>query len=90
MRTVVDGHDCTVLAHRDEETGRAALAAYPTGDEDAGVTWTLTGSPCLGAPALALDGAGRVVMALIGTDGALWTARQKAESGLALGAWTRA
>ncbi|MEU4735304.1 MULTISPECIES: hypothetical protein [Streptomyces] len=90
VRTVVDGHDCTVLAHRDEETGRAALAAYPTGDEDAGVTWTLTGSPCLGAPALALDGAGRVVMAVIGTDGALWTARQKAESGLALGAWTRA
>ncbi|MFI6414270.1 hypothetical protein [Streptomyces sp. NPDC050585] len=90
LRTVVDGHDCTVLAHRDEATGRPALAAYPTQDEAAGADWTLTGGPCLGAPALALDGAGRVVMAAIGTDGALWTARQKPEPGLALDAWTRA
>ncbi|MFF8383429.1 hypothetical protein ACF053_07220 [Streptomyces kanasensis] len=90
LRTVVDGHDCTVVAHRDEATGRSALAAYPTEEEGAGASWTLTGSPCLGAPALALDGAGRVVMAVIGTDGALWVARQKDESGLALGAWGRA
>lgn len=87
LRTDVDGHDCTVLAHRDRATGRPALAAYPTGNEGAGATWTLTGSPCLGAPSLALDGAGRVVMAAIGTDGALWVARQKPEPGLALGAW---
>ncbi|GGQ14387.1 hypothetical protein [Streptomyces roseolilacinus] len=90
LRTVVDGHDCTVLAHRDEATGRPALAAYPTGDEKAGATWTLTGSPSPGAPSLALDGAGRVVMAVVGADGALWVARQKPESGLALGAWERA
>ncbi|MCS0638107.1 hypothetical protein NX801_21110 [Streptomyces sp. LP05-1] len=90
LRAPVDGHDCTILAHRARDTGRPALAAYPTEQESAGVEWTPTGSPCAGAPALALDGRNRVVMAVIGTDGALWVARQKAEAGLALGAWERA
>ncbi len=89
LRTAVDGHDCTVLAHRDGATGRPALAAYPTEDEAAGAAWTLSGSPCVGAPSLALDGRGRLVMAVIGTDGALWVARQKPEPGLALGMWER-
>ncbi|MCP9945847.1 hypothetical protein LUX12_15290 [Streptomyces somaliensis] len=90
LRTVVDGRDHTVLAHRDEATGRAALAVCPTRDEGAGATWTLTGGPCPGAPSLAVDGAGRVVMAVVGADGALWIARQGSGPGLALGAWERA
>ncbi|MCF3119240.1 hypothetical protein IPZ68_05890 [Streptomyces arenae] len=88
LRTTVDGHDCTVLAHR-TATGRPALAAFPTQDEAAGLWWAETGEPCLGAPALALDARGRVVMAAIGLDGTLRLARQKAERGLALGAWDR-
>lgn len=89
LRTAVDGHDCTVMARRDAATGRPALAAYPTEDEALGATWTLTGEPCLGAPALAVDGRGRVVMAAFGTDGTLRVARQKPEPGLALEAWAR-
>lgn len=88
LRTAIDGYDCTVLAHR-TSTGRPALAAFPTEDEGAGLWWAETGEPCLGAPALALDARGRVVMAAIGLDGTLRLARQKAEPGLALAAWTR-
>ncbi|MCP9988123.1 hypothetical protein LUX01_16955 [Streptomyces sudanensis] len=89
LRATADGHDRTVLAHRDGATGRAALAVYPAGNEAAGAVWTPTGGPCLGAPSLALDGAGRVVMAVVGTDGALWIARQEPGPGPALGAWER-
>ncbi|AQU70710.1 hypothetical protein BBN63_06650 [Streptomyces niveus] len=88
LRTPVDGHDCTILAQRGLD-GRPALAAYPTEDESAGVTWTPTGEECVGAPALALDGRGRVVMAVIAKDGGLRVSRQKAERGLALEAWSR-
>ncbi|MFH8289636.1 hypothetical protein [Streptomyces sp. NPDC018059] len=88
LRTAIDGHDCTVLAHR-TAAGRPELAAFPTEDEEAGLWWAATGEPCLGAPALALDARGRVVMAAIGLDGTLRLARQKAEPGLALEAWTR-
>ncbi|MEU6672787.1 hypothetical protein [Streptomyces sp. NPDC046925] len=88
LRATIEGHDCTVLAHRGQD-GRPVIAAYPTQDEQAGVWWAETGEPCLGTPALALDAQGRVVMATIGLDGTLRVARQKAESGLALDAWTR-
>ncbi|WP_329018714.1 hypothetical protein [Streptomyces sp. NBC_00690] len=89
LRTRVDGHDCTILAHRDTATGRPALAAYPTEDESRGASWSLTGDPCVGAPALAVDGRGRVVMAAFGVDGSLRVSRQKDEPGLALEAWTQ-
>ncbi|MGW2228719.1 hypothetical protein [Streptomyces formicae] len=89
LRATVDGHDCTVLAHR-SRSGRPAIAAFPTEDEDAGLWWAETGEPCLGSPALALDAHGRIVIAAIGLDGTLRLARQKEESGLALGAWVRA
>lgn len=89
LRTPVDGVDCTLLAQRDA-SGRPSLAAYPTESEDAGLVWSPTGEVCAGAPAMALDGLGRVVLAAIGEDGALRVTRQKEESGLALEAWTRA
>ncbi|WP_258177398.1 hypothetical protein [Streptomyces solincola] len=88
LRTRVDGHDCTVMVRRDDATGRPAIAAYPTEEESLGASWTPTGEPCLGAPALAPDARGRVVVAAFATDGSLRVARQKAEPGLALDAWT--
>ncbi|MGW7412173.1 hypothetical protein [Streptomyces sp. NPDC054863] len=87
LRATMDGHDCTILAHR-AATGRPALAACRTLAEHEGVWWAETGPECVGAPALALDAADRVVMAVIGTDGALHVARQRTdEKGLALAAW---
>ncbi|WP_338673663.1 hypothetical protein V1460_11600 [Streptomyces sp. SCSIO 30461] len=86
LRTPVDGVDCTILVQRGKD-GRPALAAYPTEDEAAGAVWTSTGEPCVGVPALAIDGNGRVVLAALGADGSLHVTRQKAESGLAMEQW---
>ncbi|MET9507846.1 hypothetical protein ABZX62_05090 [Streptomyces flavidovirens] len=89
LRAGIGGHDCTVLAHRGHD-GRPVLAACVTRAESDGVWWTATGEECVGAPALAVDATGRVVLAVIGRDGALHVARQKPEeAGLALAAWTR-
>jgi hypothetical protein len=88
LRTPVDGHDCTIIAQRGPHD-RLSIAAYPTEDETAGLNWTPTGEPCVGAPALALDGLGRLVLAAIAADGTLRVARQKEEEGLALAAWTK-
>lgn len=89
LRASVDGHDCTLMAQRDAD-GRPALAAYPTEDESAGAVWTGTGDACVGAPALAVDADGRVVLAAFAPDGGLRITRQKTtESGLAMEAWTR-
>ncbi|MGW1885629.1 hypothetical protein [Streptomyces sp. NPDC001970] len=87
LRTPVDGHDCTIMAQLGPD-GRPSLAAYPTEDESAGAVWTTTGEPCVGAPALAIDGNGRVVLAAFGADGTLRVTRQKAGSGVAMEAWT--
>ncbi|WPB90283.1 hypothetical protein [Streptomyces malaysiensis] len=90
VRAVVDGHDCTVLAHQDTEAGRLAVAAHPSEDEAAGVWWTPTGEQGAHTPALALDDQGGVVLAALSLDGKLLVARQKTdERGLALHAWTR-
>ncbi|MBT2396157.1 hypothetical protein [Streptomyces sp. ISL-100] len=90
LRAEIGGHDCTVLAHRGSD-GRPVLAACVTHAEADGVWWTATGEECVGAPALAVDATGRVVLAVIARDGALHVARQKPEEqGLALAAWTRA
>ncbi len=83
LRTPLDGYDCTVLAHRDLE-GQVMLAACGTENEQAGVWWSPTGERCVGSPALASDVYGRVVLAMIGADGALHIARQNDEGGLAM------
>jgi len=83
VRAVLDGYDCTVLAHRDHE-GQVMLSAFGAENEQAGLWWSPTGERCVGAPALALDGSGRVVLAVIGPDGALRVARQTGGPGLAL------
>ncbi|WP_405683725.1 hypothetical protein [Streptomyces sp. NBC_00057] len=83
LRAMLDGYDCTVLAHRDRE-GQVMLTACGTENEGAGVWWSPTGERCVGGPALAYDAYGRVVLGLIGEDGALRVARQSREPGLAL------
>ncbi|MFD4032491.1 hypothetical protein ACFWVP_18705 [Streptomyces sp. NPDC058637] len=83
LRTLLDGYDCTVLAHRAHD-GQVMLTACGTENEGGGVWWSPTGEYCTGGPALAYDAYGRVVLALVGKDGALHIARQNRESGLAL------
>ncbi|MFC9242814.1 hypothetical protein ACFT7S_01855 [Streptomyces sp. NPDC057136] len=83
LRAVLDGYDCTVLAHRGHD-GQVMLTACGTENEGGGVWWSPTGEHCAGGPALAHDAYGRVVLAVIGDDGALHIARQNREPGLAL------
>ncbi|MFE9557738.1 hypothetical protein ACFYMW_23040 [Streptomyces sp. NPDC006692] len=87
LRKEIDGVDCTVLAQRDRD-GRPAIAAYPTEQEAAGITWTATGEVCAGAPALTLDAEGRIVLGVFTPDGGLRITRQRTgEPGLALEPW---
>ncbi|MFI8437420.1 hypothetical protein ACIGJO_27500 [Streptomyces sp. NPDC079020] len=88
-RCLVDGYDCTVLAQA-EQSGTLALTAYPTELESAGAWWADTREPCEGAPAVALDREGRLVVAAIGPDGRLKVTRQRADQqGMALEGWLR-
>ncbi|MEU9097790.1 hypothetical protein [Streptomyces sp. NPDC048361] len=87
LRHEIDGVDCMVLAQRDAE-GRPAIAVYPTEQEAAGVSWTPTGEACAGAPALAADAEGRVVLAVFTPEGRIRIARQRTDApGLAFAAW---
>jgi hypothetical protein len=88
LRSTLDGHDCTVLAHRGRN-GNAVIGACATGAEADGVGWADTGVPCLGAPALARDGYGRVVIGVVGPDGRPRVARQERDRGLTFSEWTR-
>ncbi|MCD0485951.1 hypothetical protein LO771_27070 [Streptacidiphilus sp. ASG 303] len=86
-RTLVDGHDCTVLVQRGAD-GRAEVAAYPTEAEESDVWWTPTGGPGTGTPGMLADGSGRLTLASIGPEGGLSICRRKDdEDGLAFGAW---
>ncbi|MFF9347773.1 hypothetical protein [Streptomyces sp. NPDC014734] len=88
-RCLVDGHDCTVLAQR-EGTGTVALTAYPTETESAGAWWADTRQSCAGAPAVAPDRDGRLVVAAVDRDGRLNVTRQRTDQqGMALEAWIR-
>lgn len=92
LRATVDGHLCTVLAQRGA-SGRAAVAVVPDDQGDpALVSWVEVGTePCAGAPALALDGDDRVVLAFVAEDGGLRVARQRAVGAeLEFGEWERA
>ncbi|MFG3212886.1 hypothetical protein [Streptomyces tendae] len=82
LRAVLDGYDCTVLAHRGPD-GEIMVAACGTENEGAGLWWSPTGGPSVGAPALALDAYGRMVLAFISPDGRLRVARQGTGPGLA-------
>ncbi|WP_225640287.1 hypothetical protein [Streptomyces werraensis] len=86
LRATLDGYDCTVLAHRGR-TGTAVIGVCGTGGEAEGLWWTDTGVACLGTPALALDGRGRVVVAVVTGDGNVLVNRQRPEPGLTLSDW---
>ncbi|MCN9242916.1 hypothetical protein NGF19_19295 [Streptomyces sp. RY43-2] len=88
LRTSLDGYDCVVLAYRDRD-GSAVLGVGGTEDEDNGFWWYTLAESCQGAPALARDGHGRVVMALIDPDGVPKVARQENTAGLTFGQWHR-
>ncbi|WP_372345374.1 hypothetical protein [Streptomyces sp. KL116D] len=88
LRAVVDGYDCTVLAHQGR-TGTAVFGLCGTGGEAAGLWWTDTGVACTGTPALALDGRGCVVMATVTADRTVLVSRQRPEAGLVLSDWDR-
>ncbi|MGV9910727.1 hypothetical protein [Streptomyces tendae] len=83
VRAMLDGYDCTVLAHRDV-AGQVMLAACGTENEQSGVWWSQTGEQSETAPALAVDALGRVVLAVLGRDGSLRVARQSGEPGLSM------
>jgi hypothetical protein len=86
LRTTLDGYDYVVGAHRDAES-RVVLGVGATENEAQGFWWYVLPERCLGAPALAHDGAGRAVMALVGPDGRPRVARQEAGSGLTFARW---
>jgi hypothetical protein len=88
LRTVVDGQDCTILAHRGL-SGSPIFGAFVTNAEEWGVQWAEIGRPCVGDPALALDAYGRIVLAMVDTDGSVHVTRQSSSSGLTLGQWRR-
>ncbi|MEV6496900.1 hypothetical protein [Streptomyces prunicolor] len=87
LRTTLDGYDCLVLAYRDAD-GHAVFGVGGVGDEGNGLWWYALTEPCEGSPALARDGRGRVVMALIDPEGRPRVARQEPGTGLSLGPWS--
>ncbi|MEV4741440.1 hypothetical protein [Streptomyces sp. NPDC049555] len=78
-----------VLAQR-ADSGRVQVAAYRPGSEPGDVSWSDTGADCIGAPALAHDGAGRLTLAAIAPDGGLCLTHRRGEDGAAFDAWARA
>lgn len=87
LRAPVDGYDCTVVACRGDD-GSVLLGMGGTESEQAGFWWQSLDEPCQGAPALARDGHGRIVMVLIDPRGFPKVARQESGSGLALSTWS--
>ncbi|MFD5875068.1 hypothetical protein [Streptomyces sp. NPDC060322] len=83
VRTPLDGYDCTVLAQRGAG-GTLLIGVCGTEGEQNGVWWSDTTEECVGDPALALDGHGRVVVAVRGRDGGVAVTRQESGPGLTL------
>ncbi|MFB7630149.1 hypothetical protein ACFC0M_04270 [Streptomyces sp. NPDC056149] len=88
-RTLIDGDDCTALAHRGPG-GTILMTAFVTESEADGVWWSDTGRHSAVGPGLAVDGTGRLTLAGIDDDGSLWVTRQTEGPGLTLGGWYRA
>ncbi|MFB9512583.1 hypothetical protein [Streptomyces purpureus] len=90
-RTTIGGYDCTVLAQRGGHGG-VEVSAYVTENEGYGAWWASLGEtgPGSSAPQVAVDGAGRIVVAVLDKAGDLLVARQDlTQDGLAFGGWTR-
>ncbi|KOY55700.1 hypothetical protein ADK59_23000 [Streptomyces sp. XY332] len=90
VRAVIGGYDCTVLAQTGAE-GDVELTAYVTENEGYGTWWASLGGHGAHAPQVAVDGAGRIVVAAFDADGALICTRQDTtQQGLAFGPWDAA
>lgn len=88
-RAAVGGYDCTVLAQLGLEGG-IQVTAYVTENEGYGTWWADLGGPDAELPQVAVDGAGRIVLAAIDKEGALHLTRQDtAQEGLAFEPWSR-
>ncbi|WUS99883.1 hypothetical protein OHA46_25795 [Streptomyces sp. NBC_00708] len=84
----IQGWGCTVLV-RSGESGACLVGAHADGRPEGGVWWFDAGETSVVPPAVALDGLGRAVVALLGADGRLRVARQEpGASGLAFASWT--
>lgn len=83
----IQGWSCTVLV-RSGPSGACSVGAHADGRPEDGVWWFDAGEVSLVPPAVAVDGHGRAVVAVLGGDGRLKLARQETgASGLALGPW---
>ncbi|MFK0233018.1 hypothetical protein [Streptomyces vinaceus] len=90
VRADVGGYDCTVLAQTGAE-GDVELTAYVTENEGYGTWWASLGGHGAQAPQVALDAAGRLVVAAFDADGALISTRQDmTQQGLVFGPWEAA
>ncbi|MEV0985665.1 hypothetical protein [Streptomyces sp. NPDC049949] len=90
VRAVVGGYDCTVLAQSGAE-GDIELTAYVTENEGYGTWWASLGGHGAYAPQVAVDAAGRIVVAAFDADGALICTRQDTtQQGLVFGPWESA
>ncbi|WP_335940175.1 hypothetical protein [Streptomyces sp. PTD5-9] len=88
-RTVVGGHDCTVLVQR-AASGGVEVAAHVTEHEDYGLWWEPTSGPDAVSVQTVVDGAGRVVVAALDERGALHITRQDpSREGLVFRRWRR-
>ncbi|MFE7392943.1 hypothetical protein [Streptomyces sp. NPDC057582] len=83
LRAPLDGYDCTVLAQRGAG-GTLLIGVCGTEGEQRGVWWSDTAEECVSDPALALDGHGRVVVAVRGRGGGVSVGRQDLGPGLTL------
>ncbi|MYT26832.1 hypothetical protein GTW69_42325 [Streptomyces sp. SID7760] len=90
VRSVIGGYDCTVLAQTGAE-GDVELTAYVTENEGYGAWWASLGGHGAYAPQVAVDAAGRIVVAAFDARGALICTRQDTtQQGLVFGPWEAA
>ncbi|MEU6862016.1 hypothetical protein ABZ924_01865 [Streptomyces sp. NPDC046876] len=86
-RAMVGGYDCTVLAQTGAERD-IEVTAYVTENEGYGTWWASLGGHGAYAPQVAVDAAGRLVVAAFDETGAPMCARQDTGAqGLAFGPW---
>ncbi|MFI6858906.1 hypothetical protein ACIBKZ_03215 [Streptomyces sp. NPDC050421] len=89
-RAFIGGYDCTVLAQTGVD-GAVEITAYVTENEGYGMWWAQVEGRGMQSPQVAVDGAGRVVVAALDSEGSLLVARQNhAIEGLGFEPWVRA
>lgn len=84
----IQGWGCTVLV-RSGESGACLVGAHADGRPESGVWWFDAGETSVVPPAVAVDGLGRAVVAVLGDDGRLRITRQvQGDAGLVFARWT--